>query len=90
MRKNTGTWWAVVKYLAATDTRGTRWSVRVGRGRWVVPYDHALSGLDRVVEASRECVSEAAGDGWALTVVDSAYIDSLGVYVVVWRGGRDG
>lgn len=86
MKNNT--WWAVVKYLSATDKRGARWSVRVGKARWVVPYDHALSGLDRVVEASRECVAETAGDGWALLVTDSAYIDSLGVYVVVWWGAR--
>lgn len=86
MKNNT--WWAVVKSLSATDTRGTRWSVRVGCARWVVLYDHALSGLDRVVEASRECVAETAGDGWALSVVDAAYIDSLRVYVVVWRGEK--
>ena len=84
--KNNNTWWAVVKYLSATSTRGARWSVRVGKARWVVPYDHALSGLDRVASASRDCVAEVAGDGWALSVVDSAYIDSLGVYVCVWRG----
>ena len=84
MKNNT--WWAVVKYLGATDTRGARWSVRVGKARWVVPYDYALSGLARVVEASCGCVAEVAGDGWALEAVDSAYIDSLGVYVCVWRG----
>ena len=84
MKNNT--WWAVVKYLSATDKRGARWSVRVGKARWVVPYDHALSGLGRVVSASRECVAEAAGDGWALELGDAGYIEALGVYVVVWRG----
>lgn len=86
----TNTWWAVVKYVAATDMRGARWSVRVGRARWVLPYDHALSGLDRVVAASRECVAEISGDGWTLSVVEGAYVESLGVYVVVWAGVRVG
>lgn len=80
-------YWAVVKYLGATDTRGARWSVRVGKTRCVVPYAHEFSGVDRAIEASRDFVRARAGASGhdVVYVVEADYIESLGVYIVVWR-----
>lgn len=90
--RNGATWWAVVKYLPVTETRGSRWSVRVGRARAVVSYDHALSGRERAVAASADLVRRESGVdtpgrwayGRALRVVNCEWVDALDVYIVVW------